>query len=57
MMRKHKQSYRICVVTNCLNGGLRTLSVFAYSDGHAKWMDENGRPLQIKKIQSARLYT
>ncbi len=56
MMRKHNQNYRICVVTNCLNGSLRTLSVFRYNDALRKWMDENDRPLQVKEMQSARLY-
>lgn len=56
MMCKHKQNYHICVVTNCLNASLRSLSVFAYNDELGKWMDENDRPLQVKKIQSARLF-
>ncbi len=56
MMGKHKENYRICVVTNCLNAGLRTLSVFAYNGTLGTWMDQNDRPLQIRKVQSARLY-
>jgi hypothetical protein len=53
MMRKHKHTYRICVVTGCLSHS-RALSVFAFAEG--RWTDENDRPLHLKKIESARLF-
>lgn len=53
MMRRHKDSYRICIATNCLNEKAQRLVVFAYDQG--EWRDEMDRLLKIKKMQSARL--
>jgi uncharacterized protein DUF3883 len=55
MMRKHKHAYRICIATNCLSKR-RALSVFAFSEELGKWTDEDDRPLQLKIIESARLF-
>jgi hypothetical protein len=55
-MEKHKENYRICVLTNCLNSRLRTLSIFAYNKKPKKWMDQDDRVLHIKEVQSARLF-
>ena len=55
MMRKHKDSYRVCVVTNCLKKHKRCLFVFAYDDSIGKWTDGDDRPLQVQEVKSARL--
>jgi hypothetical protein len=55
MMRKHRPSYRLCVVTNSLSKRKPTLSVFAYNDNVGKWTDGNDRPLRIQEVTSARL--
>ncbi len=55
MMRKYKQSYRVCVVTDCLQKRQRVLSVFAYNLAAHAWTDGNDRPLVIQELKSARL--
>ena len=55
MMRKHKETYRVCVVTNCLNGKQRSLSIFAHDLGSGKWLDDAERSLTIDEVTSARL--
>jgi len=55
MMKKHKQTYRICVGTNCLKKSQRLLSVFAYNDKSRSWVDGTDRSLEITKVKSARL--
>lgn len=55
MMRKHKQTYRICVGTNCLERSQRRLAVFAYNDTSGSWADGSDRPLQISEVKSARM--
>jgi hypothetical protein len=55
MMWKHKQTYRICVGTNCLERSQRRLAVFAYNDTSGSWADGSDRPLQISEVKSARM--
>jgi hypothetical protein len=55
MMRSHRQSYRVCVVTNSLAKKQRALSVFACNDTSGAWIDGNDRPLVIQEMKSARL--
>jgi hypothetical protein len=55
MMRKHQQTYRTCVATNCLKKSQRTLAVFAYNAASDNWVDGSDRPLQINELKSARL--
>lgn len=55
MMKKHKQTYRICFGTNCLKKSQRRLSVFAYNDTFGSWADGGDRPLQIREVKSARI--
>lgn len=52
MMRKHTDSYRLCVVTNALNGP--NLEIFAYSDEARRWESQFGRRLDFEEIVSAR---
>jgi Domain of unknown function (DUF3883) len=55
MMKKHKQTYRICVGTNCLEQSHRRLAVFAFNDASSSWVDGIDRSLQITEVKSARL--
>lgn len=55
-MQNHKDSYRICVVTNALSANPR-LAVFSYSVGNDKWQDEGGLRLSIAELVAARLTT
>jgi hypothetical protein len=55
MMKKHNQTYRICVGTNCLKKSQRGLSVFAYNDTSRGWGDGSDRSLEITEVKSARL--
>jgi hypothetical protein len=54
MMRKNKQSYRICIATNCMQTGI--LAVFAYNQSARAWTDGNDRSLVVEEIESARLH-
>jgi len=55
MMKKHKQTYRICVGTNCLEQSHRRLAVFAFNDETRSWVDGGDRSLKITEVKSARL--
>jgi hypothetical protein len=55
MMKKHKQTYRVCVGTNCLEKSHRRLAVFAFNYATRSWVDGGDRPLQITEVKSARL--
>jgi hypothetical protein len=55
MMRKHKTTYRLCVVTDSLSKRRQSLSVFAYNDDVGKWADGDDRSLHIQEVISARL--
>jgi hypothetical protein len=51
-MREHRESYRLCVVTEALTAS--TLSIFQFSNDSNQWEDQHGRALQIQTIESAR---
>src|SRR5579859_748078 len=55
MMLKHKDSYRICVGTRCLEDAHKALRVFAYHEGSESWRDSDDLPLRIEERKSARL--
>ena len=54
-MNNNKDTYRLCVVTNCLESP--TLYVFLYSFEKNEWVSEDGHILSINQIISARCYT
>ncbi len=51
-MQTHRDSYRVCVVTNALTSP--ELTVFSYSEETERWEDWGGRVLDIHEIVSAR---
>ncbi len=51
-MQKHRDSYRVCVVTNAQD--LPRLSVFAYSPDAGQWESMDRRRLKIQEITAAR---
>jgi hypothetical protein len=54
MALKHKNAYRICIVTEALS--VADVHVFKFSDEVGEWMDEMGRQkLRFQKIVGARL--
>lgn len=53
-MKKHKDSYRICVVTKALSKHA-SLSVFSFSPESGKWEDEQQRQLKLVEIISVRM--
>jgi hypothetical protein len=55
MMKKHRQTFRICVGTDCLKKSRRRLAIFAYNDTSRNWVDGLDRALQISEAKSARL--
>ncbi|SJZ90277.1 DUF3883 domain-containing protein [Garciella nitratireducens] len=54
-MNNNKDSYRLCVVTKCLENP--ELYVFSYSSERNEWISEDGHILSIDQIISARCYT
>ncbi|OPX85849.1 MAG: hypothetical protein A4E53_03328 [Pelotomaculum sp. PtaB.Bin104] len=54
-MSNNKDSYRLCVVTKCLENPV--LYVFSYSSERNEWISEDGHILSIDQIISARCYT
>lgn len=54
MMQKFKESYRLCVVTECLESPI--LYTFSYSNEKNAWLSEDGEELFIDQIISARCY-
>lgn len=55
-MKKHKDSYRMCVVTNALDKHA-LLRVFSFSFESGQWEDDEGNLLSITEIISARMST
>jgi hypothetical protein len=55
MMQKHRDVYRVCVATKCLEENHPALAVFSYNKLSKKWLDEDGRLLRINVVESARL--
>jgi hypothetical protein len=55
MMGKYKESYRVCIVTRCLEKAHKSLHVFAYERSNGLWTDSNDRLLEIEERMSARL--
>lgn len=53
-MKDYKDSYRLCVVTNCLASPL--VHVFAYCGERDTWLNEDGDELIIDQVISARCY-
>ena len=51
-MQAHRDSYRVCVVTNALLAP--ALAVFAYSQDTQQWEDHDGRVLEIVEVVAAR---
>lgn len=54
-MNNYKDSYRLCVVTECLENPV--LYVFSYSSERNEWISEDDHILLIDQIISARCYT
>ena len=54
-MKKHRHTYRICVVTNCL-GKVPNLTVFSYSEEADRWDSDEGCELEITEVIAARMY-
>jgi hypothetical protein len=55
-MKKHRDKYRVCIVTNTLSTN-PTLSIYAYSPENARWEHhENFAPINIQEVIGARLY-
>ena len=55
MNNNKDDSYRLCVVTKCLENPV--LYVFSYSSERNEWISEDGHILTIDQIISARCYT
>jgi len=55
MMLKHKDSYRICVGTRCLENDHKSLRVFAFHEGSGSWRDSDDLLLRVEERKSARL--
>lgn len=53
-MRKYRDSYRVCVVTNALSEE-PLLRIFAFSPEIQEWEDDEGNRLTITEIVSARI--
>lgn len=53
-MKKFKDTYRVCVVTNAL-ASKPQLSIFSYSPENKSWEDDTGRQLDISEVISARM--
>ena len=51
-MRKHRKTYRICVVTDAL--GTPNLAIFRFVRGAGGWKDKDGRLLEIVEATAAR---
>jgi hypothetical protein len=51
-MQKHRDSYRVCVVTNALTKPC--LTIFAYSPDSGQWEGPGQKRLNIQEIKSAR---
>ena len=51
-MREHRDTFRVCVVTNSLADP--RLDVFAFSPDSGRWETPDGRPLVISEIVAAR---
>ena len=51
-MTRHRDSYRLCVVTN--TSSTPRLSVFAYCSDSGRWEDADGHPLGLREVVSAR---
>jgi len=53
-MKDKKDNYRISVLTQALSK-ISSLSIFSYSPENGRWEDDNGNPLKINEIISARM--
>ena len=53
-MKKYRDSYRICVVTDAL-GEQPLLRIFAFSPDRQNWEDADGNSLMINEVVSARM--
>lgn len=53
-MKRYKDSYRICVVTDALSRD-PLLRIFAFSPESAKWEDDEGTHLMVNEIVGARM--
>ena len=51
-MRKHRETYKICVVTRALEAP--TLTVFSFKRANDRWESRDGRILDIKEATGAR---
>ncbi len=52
-MKEHKDTYRICVVTDALKKP--KLDIFYYSQDSGEWENDNGNILKIEEIMAAKL--
>ena len=52
-MKENKDSYRICIVTDCLS--TPTLKIFSFSPESGQWEDSDGNSLNLKEIIGARM--
>lgn len=53
-MNQYFDSYRLCIVTDCLNDP--TINIFSFSHEKKSWANEEGEELVIDQIISARCY-
>ena len=51
-MQKHRETYKICVVTRTLEAP--TLTVFSFKRANDRWESRDGRILDIKEATGAR---
>ncbi len=54
-MNEHRDSYRLCVVTEALTAP--TLAVFAFAPNAERWEDQDGRSLILERLIAARFRT
>lgn len=51
-LKKHRESYRVCVVTQALS--TPGLAIFSFSEESQRWEDQHGRLLQFEDIIAAK---
>ena len=55
-MKKHRDKYRVCIVTEALSSR-SLLSIYAYNPDSRRWEhQENGTPIRVQEVVAARLY-
>ena len=53
--RRHREIYRLAVVTRALEDQRRRLSMVRYNGSDDTWRDQNGRSVRVKELTGARI--